>query len=728
MTMKINNILRYSIVTGLFALLFIPFIIADSQFFPFITGKGFTFRIIVEVIFVLWVALMLRDRNFAPKPSYILWSVFAFLGIIGLADMFGAAPYKSFWSNYERMEGYITLLHLGAYFLVTSSVFVSEKMWSYFLNTSIGASIIMSIYCFLQLAGKITINQGGVRVDGTFGNATYLAVYMLLHFFFCLWFFVRTRNVGARIFYGVAMLLQFIILYKTSTRGTMLGLIGGLLLTSLILALFERNRPTVRKVSIGAIVAILIVIGGFWAIKDSNFVLSSPVLSRFSTISLSESAIKAQGRYFVWPMAIQGFQERPILGWGQENFNYVFNEHYNPQMYNHEQWFDRTHNVILDWLIAGGLLGLLSYLGLFVALLYYVFRSSLPTTEKAVITGLIVGYTFHNLFVFDNLISYIFFFSLLAYVQGVHATKNKQTFGFINNLGNQKTLAQAVSVVVLIGMIFVVYSANIKPIIANRALIDSFVTTSGNLHEDLDDYERVFDKNTFGSAEASEQLLLNVDKFYGDQVPQDVRQRFANLAIKEIGNQHNRVPNDARYAMFFGSLYSRLGDYASAVPFLEKAVELSPRKQSMYFELGSTYLAAGDTEKALQAFKTAYDFAPEYQEAQFGYASAAIIANNITLANEILAKIPEEKVAFDPRIFNAYVVAKRMPQAISILNTRIKLEPNNPQHHLLLAAVYLNDGQRAKAIQEIREVIRMNPDFKEQGEFYIREINAGRNP
>ena len=89
-------------------------------------------------------------------------------------------------------------------------------------------------------------------------------------------------------------------------------------------------------------------------------------------------------------MAIKGFQERPILGWGQENFNYVFNKNYDPGMWGQEQWFDRTHNVILDWLVAGGILGLLAYLSIFFSTLYYVWRgktNSFSITDKAIITG-----------------------------------------------------------------------------------------------------------------------------------------------------------------------------------------------------------------------------------------------------------------------------------------------------------------------------------------------------
>ena len=70
----------------------------------------------------------------------------------------------------------------------------------------------------------------------------------------------------------------------------------------------------------------MIWVGGFMAIKDTNFAKNSLVLARFSSLNIEE--LKTQGRYFVWPMAIKGVGERPILGWGQDNFNYVFMRKY----------------------------------------------------------------------------------------------------------------------------------------------------------------------------------------------------------------------------------------------------------------------------------------------------------------------------------------------------------------------------------------------------------------
>ena len=127
----------------------------------------------------------------------------------------------------------------------------------------------------------------------------------------------------------------------------------------------------------------------------------------------------------VWNMAYQGFKEHPMLGWGMENFNYVFNKYYDPNMWGQEQWFDRAHNVFFDWLIAGGLPALLGYLSLFGCAIYCIWRRAdeLSIVEKSVLTGLLGGYFFQNLFVFDNLTSLIYFGTILAYIDGMSHTQ-----------------------------------------------------------------------------------------------------------------------------------------------------------------------------------------------------------------------------------------------------------------------------------------------------------------
>jgi hypothetical protein len=47
---------------------------------------------------------------------------------------------------------------------------------------------------------------------------------------------------------------------------------------------------------------------------------------------------------------------------------------------------------------------------------------------------------------------------------------------------------------------------------------------------------------------------------------------------------------------------------------------------------------------------------------------------------------------------------------------------------LAVLAAFLKAGRRADSIAALQKAIDLNPDFKAQGEYYIQEIQAGRNP
>ncbi len=73
-----NNQFKYIILAGLFAIPFVPFVVTSSLFFPFITGKAFVFRLIVEIIFACYVALAIRDKSYRPKFSWISGAILDF--------------------------------------------------------------------------------------------------------------------------------------------------------------------------------------------------------------------------------------------------------------------------------------------------------------------------------------------------------------------------------------------------------------------------------------------------------------------------------------------------------------------------------------------------------------------------------------------------------------------------------------------------------------------------
>ena len=676
-----KQILRKIILTGLFALPFIPFLVYGEFFFPFITTKAFAFRIIVEIIFSAWVLLALVDPQYRPRKSLIFYCLFIFIGIIGLADILGMAPVKSFWSNFERMEGYITLLHLGALFLVMGSVFRETHAdggasWRRWWNTSLFASFIMIIYCLFQLAGTLAINQGGVRVDGTLGNASYLAVYMLFHIFVALYLMCQTRkNHILRWTYVALIILQTFILYHTATRGAILGLLGGLLVIS-FLNLKNKEDKKMRKISIAALILIAVLAGGFWLVRNSEFVHQSPVLARFTSISAEE--FKSGGRSFVWPMALKGVAEKPILGWGQDNFNYVFNKHYQPEMYHLEPWFDRAHNIFLDWAVAGGLLGLLAYLSLYAALLYLIWKrdGNFSFTEKTVLTGLLVGYFLHNLFVFDHLISYILFFAFLAYIHSQSEGK-QSSFSVIERVSSE-TVGRVALPVITVLVILVIYFVNISPVVTNANLINALVAaqTQGSMSVAINSFDQAYNGSRLGRPEVVEQIARLSPNILSGELSMEEKNTFFNLANEAVIRQADILQTDARYQLLTGSFLSTFSLSDEGLKYLERAKELSPGKQQIYFEIGAVLINKGDLTGALKEFKDAYNLAPNNSEAKIIYLIGAIYAKDRELEAKLLKELPETILITDRRILSAYVVNKRNSEAISILRQMGEIDSN----------------------------------------------------
>ena len=727
---KSLNLIKYLLYVGIFAVPFLAFIVSSSMFFPFITGKNFSFRIIVEVMTALWLVLLLFDARYKPRKSWVLAMLAIFVGVVALSSVFGENFYRSFWSNYERMEGLVTYLHLLAYFLVLAGTMKTEKVWNRLFHTTLFASAIIAFYGVFQLWGVFQTHQGN-RLDATLGNASYLAVYMVFHIFLALALFYRAKDFRKWIYFFVIILESFV-LYHTATRGAILGIIGSLFISWLLIAILSSNKKT-KLAHISLLAGMAILIGGFLFLKNADFVKNSQVLNRFSGISLTEGT--TESRLTIWKMSWQGFKEKPVFGWGQENFNLVFNKYYEPILYKQEPLFDRAHNVFFDRLVTNGIFGLLSYLGLLGAALYYLWanrkKTGLSIEDSAIFGSMFLAYFFNNLFVFDNLISLILFATFLAYTS--FRSKTNEFLAVkppIGGLTAKNDYGKAVYAVIIgAAFIFIIYAVNIPGLLASKTILNAFKAAGGgNAQGAFAEFQKAISYNSFGSMEAREHLSSFAMQVYGNpNLDKEFKDKVANYAIDELKKQNEQYPNDIREMIFLAAVYNKTQKYEKAVSLLNKAIEIAPKKQQLYFELGTSYLNKGDNENGMATLKKSFDLDQTNEEARRIYAVSAIFAGQDALAEELM-KEHGGVVQDDERFLKAYAQKNNFEKVTAILKVFIDKNPTNIQYRLNLAAVYLQAGYRTKSIEQLEKAIEAIPDFKKQGEFYISEIKAGRNP
>ena len=732
----ITQTLRGVVLAGVFALPFIVFLVTTSLFFPFITGKNFAFRILVEIISVAWLALALVQVEYRPRRSWTLAAFSLFVLIVAIADLQGAVPFKSFWSNFERMDGWVTLAHLLAYFVVCVSVINSQKMWKLLWQVSLGVSVAVGIYGLLQLAGAASLGQGGssgltARLDGTFGNPIYLAAYMLFNIFMAavLWsqaWVTRARKSkwGISLTYGSIIALDTAILFLTGTRGTMLGLIGGALVSAMLLVLLAQSSRNAWRASVAAIVTILVLGVGFWSVRDAQWVRSVGFLSRLATISIHDETIKA--RFLNMSIAWRGVQERPLLGWGQENYAVVFDKYYDARMYGQEQWFDRVHNIIFDWLIAAGFLGLISYFSISLAALWALWRSgAFSIAERALTTGLFVAYFIHDLTVFDNITSYLLFATLLAYIAW-RASEHEHTARLVPTIALPRASAIYVAVAAVPIVWALAWGVNAAGLQQNRTLLIALSGAGGSPAGGLTLMKQSIDYGSFGTQEAREQLAqLTTQVITSDKVPLDVKQNFFNYATSEMMAQEKASPLDARFPLFLGVLLDAAGDFSHGQQALQRAHDLSPSKQSILYEQAVNAQSTGDTAKVVAFLKAAYELEKSNTDALQLYAAALIHAGNDTDADALLSPLVASGDAANARIAAAYASRNRYDKIVTIWAARIAAHPEDAQAYFTLAAAYTAEGKRDLAITTLQTVEQKIPAVKSQADTFIEQIKNG---
>ncbi len=360
----LNRIIKY----GLYAILLTPLAFWPRALYGFLTPKFLVFQVLVEIVFGAWLILKIIDfRNVGNRASNILLALLGFVVISFISALFGVDFSRSFWGIGARMTGLFAELHFLAWFLVLVSVSKSGFDIKKYLDFSFTVCVVVALTAFYQ-------NTQWHLVSGytIFSNPTFVAPYFLFHFFWGLYRFIGFRNLY---FLGGAVLIG-VVLVMGQVRGAIIGLLAGAFIIGVFLifsGIFAKKRY--RALAAVLMLVVILSVTAIFLFKDSEFVKNSTYLRRFSDISLS--ATTAQTRILTWQSALKDIS---LLGVGPENFNYLFNAHYNPRLLMYgggsfaETWQDKPHNAFIEILTETGIIGSLAYILIWFFAAFYLFR------------------------------------------------------------------------------------------------------------------------------------------------------------------------------------------------------------------------------------------------------------------------------------------------------------------------------------------------------------------
>lgn len=635
---KLENILFKIIEYGTYIALFSPLVVSRSYFFPFVSPKTIFFRTVVDIIFIAYVILAVSDSKYRPKITPLTIAISVFVAILFLTSLLGVNFTRSFWSVFERMTGLLTFLHLFAFYIILASCFKEKKDWQRFLAVSILVAVLISI-------STLVLESSETRGGASLGNSSFLMSYLLFNIFFA-GIMMSWKDNFWRWAFGAAFVLFLVLLFFNPvaiTKGAISSFLIGVVLLATGFMLFSSNKLLKRA---APVFFLLMVVLGVFIVKIYYFKDRT-----FNLLNIPDRA-----RQIVWSIGWKAWQERFLFGWGLENFNVPFAKYYNSELpTTGDAWYDRVHNIVLDVGVSSGIVGLLSYLSIFAVAVFALLRRAKAASEQTqrkdvfvalALISLLAVYFLQNLWVFDMISSYLMFFMTLALINSLVYPKEQQE--------PMKTipLPTFVGSFLILLAIFGLFYGNIQPARASRELLKSFDFRDG-AELPLLAFQKAMSLSPMTQFEAPEHFSVKLNTFslQQNQNPQAILVGFeATARVFEKALQKN--PRDVRMMMFLGKHYNNFFRISGqkeklvlAQNILEKAIELSPGNQQLYWELAQTKLYQEKFEEALSVAEKVVEMEPRLLQSHLILIQTAKIIGG----NELSQQKVKEALKINPK-------------------------------------------------------------------------------
>ena len=729
---------------------FAPLIVGGSFYFPYIVPKTVFFQITVELALFFYTLFIVTDRNYLPKWDMLAKSVIAFFGIYAIAGILGANPERSFFGTYERMLGVLNVAHFVALFFVARAVFVSNKDWLLAFRAFLLASVSVGLYGFGQWLGlSFLYHAGAGRIDATIGNPAFVAGYFIFAAFFAVFALIKDSNRWFKYFYIFALVLSIWAVYASATRGGILGLAAAAVIIIAAYFLRKEKKFVFKKEFLltGAIIAAIIFGAAFLAGGKGNFL--SP-LGRFSGIMESATT---QTRLLAAKSSWEGFLARPILGWGPQNYNLVFDKYYNPKIYPAENWFDHAHSIIFDTLVATGAVGSAVYLFFLGVIVFYCWRFIRLGRENywpgVFAVALMAAYFTQNVFVFDSLVTYLPFFLFIAFIGATFSANSGETVTVKNAkklmVGGELPIPTIVILFVVFGLSG--YWMSVRPALGAYFAVQALMTNPEQTDAVIDYFKKSLSYGTPAkNAEIAGRIAdLAIQLLGSDKIDQQKKKEFFDFANQETMKAVEENPLDFRDYLYRASFLSQSSSFSGvndnsflkeADKVLSDAEKLAPRKQLLYVEWGGVKMRLGDRDGAIDKFKTAVELNPDVNDLRWRLASAYTRAGKIS---EGEAEAEEARRAFSENNPQAKINGRaELDLAFAFResgseNKEFKIMRNilagkdsitDSYVFIKLAEEFARKGEKENAAAAARRVMEIDPSLKEESERFIQQLEA----
>ncbi|MDD3098622.1 MAG: O-antigen ligase family protein [Candidatus Pacebacteria bacterium] len=752
--MKINfkSILFYLTIAALLT----PFFVDTQTYFPYIIGKATIFRIIVGLMLIIW-SLQLFERQSSKKYisnllnslPLLTKSILIFGLIIFISAVFGVDFYYSFFPGNERMEGVLGIWYFIAFFFVIANTFRSLEIEK-ILKTQVFISLIYSFFALLpylnlgQLIAPITSS----RLTGYTGNPSFFATYLFFNTFLALYFYFRQYTYNKKLFnyWLIIFFLQSFLIFVTLTRGAMLGYLISIVLVVLAMIFLSKDKNILPFRKIGTIFLIIILVFStlIFIGKNTDFVKNNSILNRFTSISLTDPT--ALSRIFSAEIAWKSFLQKPIFGWGQENYEAAYVQNFNPEVLKYlpeDFYFDRAHNKPMEVLATNGIFGFLSYLSIF-GIAFYFLNQLRKRQEwflpSLAIGGCLAGYFIQNIFLFDFHESYLMFFLVLAFIVSLseivslHSSKAIEKNNKANNYLDyaSKMGSYLMIVIIICSVSFSTIQWVFKPYLVSKGISRTgYFMKQGQGEKAFQELRKITSRPTF----FEDDIVIAVKKMYSlysFKITEEDKKSILGLLYEVAEERAAKRPWRFTLINTKADLETMLSqwdrDYLlKAEESVEMILSQFPYFPSSHLFASKFFVLNGEIERGIQEAEKVIEVDPKIATAYYILGSAYNEIEELEKAGIYLVKAAELNYPFKDKgqilyVINFLIEEKKYSIIEKLYLQAIQVDPQDVSLYTSLAATYGRMQNKEKAIEYAKKAVELNPAIQESANEFIQLV------
>jgi O-antigen ligase/tetratricopeptide (TPR) repeat protein len=631
--------------------------------------------------------------------------------------------------------------------------FAAEKRdWQKFWDFSLLIGILTSIIALFQQFGIMEniFIATDTRPASTIGITTALGIYLMLLSFLALSFFIKEEKGLKKPLYLASFLLFVAVsVVITQTRSAFLGFGIGFLYFFLFypFSVQKKNLKLIAK----TIVFLLFLALSFsvyfvntrTAEERPEFIKQNELLNRVAS-RLSFKAAFSDPRVSGWPIALEAIKQRPVLGYGPENFAIGFDKNFDPSLPAFDVatggstglWWDRAHNIFFDISAEAGIPAFLVFLSLISLLIFYLQKAKKEKPGNSVIChGLQAGfmsYLVANIFSFDVFSTRLIFFLMVAFSLHLITKENEAKDREIN-------LKSPVLFLLLIPLLWFCWQYNLKPLETNTKInIGMHEAENKNFEKMEIIFEEVMQEKGILKEYARLQYASSLGQWLENSP--ELSGKITQRAYEILKENAEMMPYYTRNWQLLGSYaarYARLAEEVNkeaseqlkieAEEYFKKAAELSPKRQETITEWMKLDFLRGKYEEAARKGEECIRYNANFRECYWQTYLAYVYLKDEKKAGVYL-KITE--MMYNPmksktsllELVNACITAEDYERLVEAYEALIRLEPENIQYIASLAVAFKEAGETEKAREQALKVLELSPESKKSVEEFLRGL------